>query len=53
MKADPYGFLHEIRPQNGSIVSKLKTLIGMIVLGFQIEILLVKLTSQFQFMKCI
>ena len=22
-KADPYGFLHEIRPQNGSIVSKL------------------------------
>ncbi len=23
-KADPYGFLHEIRPQNGSIVSKLK-----------------------------
>ncbi|WP_288225617.1 1,4-alpha-glucan branching protein GlgB [uncultured Prochlorococcus sp.] len=24
-KADPYGFLHEIRPQNGSIVSKLKS----------------------------
>ncbi len=22
-KADPYGFLHEVRPQNGSIVSKL------------------------------
>ena len=22
-KADPYGFLHEVRPQNGSVVSKL------------------------------